>query len=92
MDLGISVQRAEDIEKRMDELEEELNSLDNCEDRKYAKKRTKEILKESRKLTMELMKAVSKFAKKNKILEKEDQTDLDELIEDRKEKKTKKEK
>ncbi len=92
MDLGISVQRAEDIEKRMDELEEELNSLDNCEDRKYAKKRTKEILKESRKLTMELMKAVSKFAKKNKILEKEDQTDLDELIEDRKEKRTKKEK
>ena len=92
MDLGISVQRAEDIEKRMDELEEELNSLDSCEDKKYVKKRTKEILKESRKLTMELMKAVSKFAKKNKILEKEDQTDLDELIEDRKEKRTKKEK
>ena len=69
MDIGVSVQRAEDIEKRMDELEQELNSLDNCEDRKYAKKRTKEILKESRKLTMELMKAVSKFAKKNKLID-----------------------
>ena len=92
MDLGISVQRAEDIEKRMDELEEELNSLDNCEDRKYAKKRTKEILKESRKLTMELMKAVSKFAKKNKLIDKESQDDLDGLIEDRKTRKTKKEK
>jgi hypothetical protein len=92
MDLGISVQRAEDIEKRMDELSEELESLDNCEDRKYAKKRTKEILKESRKLTMELMKAVSKFAKKNNIIGKEDQADLDELIDDRKQKKTKKEK
>ena len=84
MDIGVSVQRAEDIEKRMDELEEELNSLDNCEDRKYAKKRTKEILKESRKLTMELMKAVSKFAKKNKLIDKESQDDLDGLIEDRK--------
>ena len=84
MDIGVSVQRAEDIEKRMDELEQELNSLDNCEDRKYAKKRTKEILKESRKLTMELMKAVSKFAKKNKILDKDDQADLDEMIDDRK--------
>ena len=92
MNLGISVQRAEDIEKRMDELSEELESLDNCEDRKYAKKRTKEILKESRKLTMELMKAVSKFAKKNNIIGKEDQADLDELIDDRKQKKTKKEK
>lgn len=92
MDMGVSVQRAEDIEKRMDELEEELNSLDNCEDRKYAKKRTKEILKESRKLTMELMKAVSKFAKKNKLIDKESQDDLDGLIEDRKTRKTKKEK
>ena len=92
MDIGISVQRAEDIEKRMDELEAELHSLDNCEDRKYAKKRTKEILKESRKLTMELMKAVSKFAKKNKILDEKDQADLDGLIDDRKEKRTKKEK
>ena len=92
MDLGISVQRAEDIEKRMDELSEELESLDNCEDRKYAKKRTKEILKESRKLTMELMKAVSKFAKKNKLIDKEEQADLDGLIEDRKTRKTKKEK
>ena len=92
MNIGMSVQRAEDIEKRMDELEEELNSLDNCEDRKYAKKRTKEILKESRKLTMELMKAVSKFAKKNKLIDKEEQADLDGLIEDRKEKRTKKEK
>ncbi|MBE6146366.1 MAG: hypothetical protein E7171_07050 [Firmicutes bacterium] len=92
MDIGVSVQRAEDIEKRMDELEEELNSLDNCEDRKYAKKRTKEILKESRKLTMELMKAVSKFAKKNKLIDKESQDDLDGLIEDRKTRKTKKEK
>ena len=91
MDIGVSVQRAEDIEKRMDELSEELESLDNCEDRKYAKKRTKEILKESRKLTMELMKAVSKFAKKNNIIGKEDQADLDELIDDRKQKKTKKE-
>ena len=76
----------------MDELEEELNSLDNCEDRKYAKKRTKEILKESRKLTMELMKAVSKFAKKNKLIDKESQDDLEGLIEDRKTRKTKKEK
>lgn len=92
MDIGVSVQRAEDIEKRMDELEEELNSLDNCEDRKYAKKRTKEILKESRKLTMELMKAVSKFAKKNKLIDKESQDDLEGLIEDRKTRKTKKEK
>ncbi|MBR6820611.1 MAG: hypothetical protein IKM55_00105 [Bacilli bacterium] len=92
MDIGVSVQRAEDIEKRMDELEQELNSLDNCEDRKYAKKRTKEILKESRKLTMELMKAVSKFAKKNKLIDKESQDDLDGLIEDRKTRKTKKEK
>ena len=92
MDMGVSVQRAEDIEKRMDELEQELNSLDNCEDRKYAKKRTKEILKESRKLTMELMKAVSKFAKKNKLIDKESQDDLDGLIEDRKTRKTKKEK
>ena len=92
MDIGVSVQRAEDIEKRMDELEQELNSLDNCEDRKYAKKRTKEILKESRKLTMELMKAVSKFAKKNKLIDKESQDDLDGLIEDRKTSKTKKEK
>ena len=92
MNLGISVQRAEEIEKRMDELGEELNSLDSCEDRKYAKKRTKEILKESRKLTMELMLAVSKFAKKNKILAEEDQADLDGLIEDRKTKKTKVEK
>ena len=62
------------------------------EDRKYAKKRTKEILKESRKLTMELMKAVSKFAKKNKLIDKESQDDLDGLIEDRKTRKTKKEK
>lgn len=92
MDIGVSVQRAEDIEKRMDELEEELNSLDNCEDRKYAKKRTKEILKESRKLTMELMKAVSKFAKKNKLIDKESQDDLEGLIEDRKTRKNKKEK
>lgn len=92
MDLGISVQRAEDIEKRMDELEEELNSLDNCEDRKYAKKRTKEILRESRKLTMELMKAVSKFAKKNKLIDNESQNDLDGLINDRKQKRCKKEK
>lgn len=92
MNIGMSVQRAEDIEKRMEELEEELNSLDNCEDRKYAKKRTKEILKESRKLTMELMKAVSKFAKKNKLIDKESQDDLDGLIEDRKTRKTKKEK
>ena len=92
MDIGVSVQRAEDIEKRMDELDEEINSLDNCEDRKYAKKRTKEILKESRKLTMELMKAVSKFAKKNKLIDKESQDDLDGLIEDRKTRKTKKEK
>lgn len=91
MNLGISVQRAEEIEKRMDELDEELNSLDNCEDRKYAKKRTKEILKESRKLTMELMKAVSKFAKKNKILDKDDQADLDEMIDDRKATRKKKE-
>ena len=91
MNLGISVQRAEDIEKRMDELEEELNSLDNHEDKKYVKKRTKEILKESRKLTMELMKAVSKFSKKNKILDKEDQTELDNLIDDRKTKRNKKE-
>ena len=91
MNLGISVQRAEEIEKRMDELDEELNSLDGCEDRKYARKRTKEILKESRKLTMELMKAVSKFAKKNKILDKSDLDDLDELIEDRKTTKKKKE-
>ena len=92
MNLGISVQRAEDIEKRMDELTEELNSLDDCEDKKYAKKRTKEILKESRKLTMELMKAESKFAKKNKILDKDDQSDLDDLIDERKEKRCKKEK
>ena len=92
MNIGMSVQRAEDIEKRMDELEEELNSLDNCEDRKYAKKRTKEILKESRKLTMELMKAVSKFAKKNKLIDKEEQEDLDGSFDDRKEKRTKKEK
>lgn len=92
MDLGISVQRAEDIEKRMDELEKELNSLDNCEDRKYAKKRTKEILRESRKLTMELMKAVSKFAKKNKLIDNESQNDLDGLINDRKQKRCKKEK
>ena len=35
----MKVQRAEEIEKRMDELEEELNSLDNCEDKKYVKKR-----------------------------------------------------
>ena len=91
MNLGISVQRAEEIEKRMDELDEELNSLDSCEDRKYAKKRTKEILKESRKLTMELMKAVSKFAKKNKILDKDDQADLDEMIDDRKATRKKKE-
>ncbi len=92
MDLGISVQRAEDIEKRMDELEEELKSLSNCEDKKYAKKRTKEILKESRKLTMELMKAVSRFAKKNKLIDKESEADLDGLIDDRKQKKSKKEK
>ena len=91
MNLGISVQRAEEIEKRMDELDEELNSLDNCEDRKYAKKRTKEILKERRKLTMELMKAVSKFAKKNKILDKDDQADLDEMIDERKATRKKKE-
>ena len=88
----MNLQRVEEIEKRMDELEQELNSLDNCEDRKYAKKRTKEILKESRKLTMELMKAVSKFAKKNKLIDKESQDDLDGLIEDRKTRKTKKEK
>lgn len=91
MNLGISVQRAEEIEKRMDELDEELNSLDNCEDRKYVKKRTKEILKESRKLTMELMKTVSKFAKKNKILDKDDQADLDEMIDERKATRKKKE-
>ena len=40
---------------------------------------------------MELMKAVSKFSKKNKILDKEDQTDLDDLIDDRKTKRNKKE-
>lgn len=91
MDIGVSVQRAEDIEKRMDELEQELNSLDNCEDKKYAKKRTKEILKESRKLTMELMKAVSKFAKKNKIIDKASQDDLDEMIDERKATRKKKE-
>ena len=41
---------------------------------------------------MELMKAVSKFAKKNKLIDKESQDDLDGLIEDRKTRKTKKEK
>ena len=40
---------------------------------------------------MELMKAVSKFAKKNKILDKDDQADLDEMIDDRKATRKKKE-
>ncbi len=88
--LSISVERAEEIEKRMDELEEELNSLDNCEDKKYVKKRTKEIIKESRKLTMELMKAISKMSKKGGLLDEKSQRDLDELIDDRKATKKKK--
>lgn len=79
----MKVQRAEEIEKRMDELEEELNSLDNCEDKKYVKKRSKQIIKESRKLTLELIRAVSKMSKKHGWLDKEDEETLNELIDER---------
>ena len=40
----MNLQRVEEIEKRMDELEVELESLSSHEDQEYAKKRSSEII------------------------------------------------
>ena len=40
----MNLQRVEEIEKRMDELEVELESLNSHDDQEYAKKRSNEII------------------------------------------------
>jgi len=56
------VQRAEEIEKKMDELEIELESLNGNPDKEYVKKRSNEIIEESHKLSEEMFEIVSKIS------------------------------
>lgn len=51
----MNLQRVEEIEKRMDELEVELESLNSHDDQEYAKKRSNEIIEESHKLSEEML-------------------------------------
>lgn len=51
----MNLQRVEEIEKIMDELEVELESLSSHEDQEYAKKRSSEIIEESHKLSEEML-------------------------------------
>lgn len=69
----MNLQRVEEIEKRMDELEVELESLSSNPDKEFAKKRSDEIIEESHKLSEEMFGIVSRLSESLGI----DLSDLD---------------
>lgn len=56
------LQRVEEIEKKMDELEIELEELNSNPDKEFVKKRSNEIIEESHKLSEEMFEIVSKIS------------------------------
>lgn len=81
----MNLQRVEEIEKRMDELEVELNNLESNPDKEYAKKRSDEIIEESHKLSEEMYGIFSKLSESLGIdlneLDNEDEEKLEKVEE-----------
>lgn len=82
----MNLQRVEEIEKRMDELDAEMESLGSNPDEEFVKKRSNELIEEAQKLSAEMFSIVSNMSESLGIvlsdIDDEEEVEVQENIEE----------
>lgn len=82
----MNLQRVEEIEKRMDELDAEMESLSSNPDEEFVKKRSNELIEEAQKLSAEMFSIVSNMSESLGIdlsdIDDEEEVEVQENIEE----------